>query len=198
MKSLAIEREFGSGGREIGMHVAELAGIPYYDSKLLMKSAETLGVPVDMLEMYDEQRTGSLLYDIAAFSDIANNRKNSVYELFDGLRQTTRNLASQGPAVFIGRCSSEILYGNTPLIRAFIFSSDIDKRLARISKAESISLEEAKYLMQKKDRDRKNYFRFWSHKDWGDLRNYDLALNTASISPQMCVHLLLSAITASN
>lgn len=34
MKSLAIEREFGSGGREIGMRVAELAGIPYYDGEL--------------------------------------------------------------------------------------------------------------------------------------------------------------------
>lgn len=35
MKSLAIEREFGSGGREIGMKVAETAGIPYYDRNLL-------------------------------------------------------------------------------------------------------------------------------------------------------------------
>lgn len=40
MKSLAIEREFGSGGREIGMRVAELAGIPYYDGELLIKAAE--------------------------------------------------------------------------------------------------------------------------------------------------------------
>ena len=38
MKSLAIEREFGSGGREIGMRVAELAGRPYYDGELLIKA----------------------------------------------------------------------------------------------------------------------------------------------------------------
>lgn len=43
MKSLAIEREFGSGGREIGMRVAELAGIPYYDGELLIKAAESPG-----------------------------------------------------------------------------------------------------------------------------------------------------------
>ena len=46
MKSLAIEREFGSGGREIGMRVAELAGIPYYDGELLIKAAEAQGVSI--------------------------------------------------------------------------------------------------------------------------------------------------------
>lgn len=54
MKSLAIEREFGSGGREIGMRVAELAGIPYYDGELLIKAAEAQGVSIELLKTYDE------------------------------------------------------------------------------------------------------------------------------------------------
>ena len=64
MKSLAIEREFGSGGREIGMRVAELAGIPYYDGELLIKAAEAQGVSIELLKTYDEQRTGKSNYDI--------------------------------------------------------------------------------------------------------------------------------------
>ena len=44
MRSLAIEREFGSGGREIGIMVAQKAGIPYYDSELIKKAAEAQGV----------------------------------------------------------------------------------------------------------------------------------------------------------
>ena len=102
MKSLAIEREFGSGGREIGMRVAELAGIPYYDGELLIKAAEAQGVSIELLKTYDEQRTGSFLYDIAAFSDYARNRKNTVYELFEGIRRTMVNIELKGPAVFIG------------------------------------------------------------------------------------------------
>ena len=31
MKSVAIEREFGSGGRDIGIRIAKEAQIPYYD-----------------------------------------------------------------------------------------------------------------------------------------------------------------------
>lgn len=100
MKSLAIEREFGSGGREIGMRVAELAGIPYYDGELLIKAAEAQGVSIELLKTYDEQRTGSFLYDIAAFSDYARNRKNTVYELFEGIRRTMVNIELKGPAVY--------------------------------------------------------------------------------------------------
>lgn len=100
MKSLAIEREFGSGGREIGMRVAELAGIPYYDGELLIKAAEAQGVSIELLKTYDEQRTGSFLYDIAAFSDYARNRKNTVYELFEGSSSDNGKHRAERPCCF--------------------------------------------------------------------------------------------------
>ena len=39
MKSVAIEREFGSGGRDIGIRIAKEAQIPYYDGQLLIEAA---------------------------------------------------------------------------------------------------------------------------------------------------------------
>ena len=59
MRSLAIEREFGSGGREIGIMVAQKAGIPYYDSELIKKAAEAQGVSAGMLEEFDENTAGA-------------------------------------------------------------------------------------------------------------------------------------------
>ena len=174
MKSLAIEREFGSGGREIGMRVAELAGIPYYNGELLIKAAEAQGVSIELLKTYDEQRTGGFLYDIAAFSDYARNRKNTVYELFEGIRRTMVNIELKGPAVFIGRCSTGILGESPRVLKSFIYSSDTEKRVERIIRTENVSETDAKYLMQKKDRDRKNYFHFWTQKEWADKSNYDI------------------------
>lgn len=194
MKSLAIEREFGSGGREIGMQVAKLAGIPYYDSELLVQASEAQGVSAGLLKSYDEQRTGSFLYDIAAFSDYAYNRKNTVYELFETLRQTIIKIEVQGPAVFIGRCSAVILEKNPRVLKTFVYSSDINKRIERIVNTEKVSASDAKYLMQKKDKDRKNYFRFWSQKDWTDRSIYDLQLNTSFIPTEECAQILLTAI----
>ena len=185
MKSLAIEREFGSGGREIGMRVAELAGIPYYDGELLIKAAEAQGVSIELLKTYD----------IAAFSDYARNRKNTVYELFEGIRRTMVNIELKGPAVFIGRCSTVILGESPRVLKSFIYSSDTEKRVERIIRTENVSETDAKYLMQKKDRDRKNYFHFWTQKEWADKSNYDILLNTSGVSTEACAQMLLAAIS---
>ena len=193
MKSIAIEREFGSGGREIGMKIAGMAGIPYYDGELLAKAAQEQGVSTEVLEAYDEQRTGSFLYEIAAYTDFANNRKNSVYELFDGLRRTIRNIEQHGPAVFIGRCSTEILRDRTNVLKAFIYSSDKTKRIERIVKTEGVSESEAETLMNKKDKSRRNYFKFWTQKDWSDRGNYDIELNTSYITTEECAKILSAA-----
>ena len=192
---ITIEREYASGGREIGMRVAELAGIPYYDGELLIKAAEAQGVSIELLKTYDEQRTGSFLYDIAAFSDYARNRKNTVYELFEGIRRTMVNIELKGPAVFIGRCSTVILGESPRVLKSFIYSSDTEKRVERIIRTENVSETDAKYLMQKKDRDRKNYFHFWTQKEWADKSNYDILLNTSGVSTEACAQMLLAAIS---
>ena len=72
-KSLAIEREFGSGGREIGKLVSDLAGIPYYDGNLMVKVAKEKGISLDLLKEYDEKNTGSILYNIALFASYSQN-----------------------------------------------------------------------------------------------------------------------------
>ena len=193
MKSLAIEREFGSGGREIGMKVAETAKIPYYDGELLYRAAEAQGISVGKMSEYDEKRIGSILYDIAAYADIMQGNGESVYEIFNGLKKTIEQLQIDGPAVFIGRCSTDILKDSSKTLRVFIYSSDSKDRIYRTVKKEGVSESEARKLLEKKDRQRKNYFRFWTHKEWMDRNNYDMELNTSILSIETCVKILLSA-----
>lgn len=193
MKSLAIEREFGSGGREIGMRVAETAGIPYYDGELIVKAAEAQGVSLDLLKEYDEQHSGKILYDIALLANYNQStaKQSNIYELLYGIQNTIEKLERKGPAVFIGRCSTEILRQNPQVIRAYIYSSDEEKKRRRLVKTENITEAEVKKVMEKVDRQRRNYFKFWTQKDWSDRRNYDLELNTAAFSMEECAELLL-------
>lgn len=194
MKSLAIEREFGSGGRDIGKKVAALAKIPYYDGEMLIKEAEAKGISLDLLKEYDEQKTGSILYNIALFANYNQDMNQSkIYEVCCGIQETIRNLEMQGPAVFIGRCSTEILRGNPQVVRAYIYSSEEQKRIDRIVRTEQVPPEEARKLMAKKDRQRSSYFRFWTQKKWEDRKNYDLELNTSELSPDACAQILLTA-----
>ena len=197
MKSLAIEREFGSGGHEIGEKVAELAKISCYDGSLMAQVAESKGLSLDMLKEYDEKKTGSVLYNIGLLASYNYNRNNSqVFELYYELQKTIKSLAIQGPAVFIGRSSTEILRDNPNTVRVFIYSSDMDKRIDRIVRTENVTPDQAKKLIEKKERERREYFKFWTDKEWSDKANYDMALNTSTLSVKDCARILLSAIEA--
>ncbi|MDO5423099.1 MAG: cytidylate kinase-like family protein [Eubacteriales bacterium] len=194
MKTLAIEREFGSGGREIGRRVAGKAGIPFYDGELLIKEAERRGVSLDLLKEYDEKKTGSILYNIALLANYGQDMKQDrIYEMCERLQDTIRDLAMQGPAVFIGRCSTEILKGEKT-VGAFLYCSDEKQRVARVVRTEKVSESEARKLMERRDRQRKDYFKFWAQKNWADRKNYDLELNTGTLSPEACEAILLQAI----
>ncbi len=194
MRSLAIEREFGSGGREIGIMVAQKAGIPYYDSELIKKATEAQGVSAGMLEEFDEKYSGSFLHDFASYLNYSQGAANTVYDLFYGLQKTILRLAQESPAVFIGRCSTEILRNRPDVLRAYIYSSDLKRRLSRIVSTEGITQAEAQALMEKNDRQRKNYFKYWTKKEWADRRNYDIELNTSSLSSEECAGILLDII----
>lgn len=197
MKSLAIEREFGSGGRDIGKKVADLAGIPYYDGEMLVKEAEAKGVPLELLEEYDEQKTGSILYNIALFANYNQDMNQSkIYEVCCGIQDTIRNLEMQGPAVFIGRCSTEILRGNPEVVRVYLYSSEESKKIERIKRTEGVTPDEARKMMARKDRQRSAYFKFWTERRWEDRKNYDMELNTAELTPDICAQILLAAMKA--
>ena len=194
MKSLAIEREFGSGGREVGMKVAEIAGISYYDGNLLEKVTERYGESANILNTYDEKWTGSLLFNISMAAGYSQgNEQSKIYQMGYEVGETIQRLQREGPSVFIGRCATHILKDNPRVLRVFIYSSDVKKRVERIMETENVSETEAKKMMDKRDKARKNYFRFWTQKDWGDRDNYDLELNTSILSTDECAKILLYA-----
>ena len=45
---ITIGRQFGSGGKEIGIRVAKELGIPFYDKELLQEAAKKSGLPEDL------------------------------------------------------------------------------------------------------------------------------------------------------
>lgn len=194
MKSLAIEREFGSGGREVGMKVAEAAGISYYDGNLLEKVTERYGESANILNTYDEKWTGSLLFNISMAAGYSQgNDQSKIYQMGYEVGETIQRLQRESPSVFIGRCATHILKDNPGVLRVFIYSSDEKKRIRRIVETENVSESEAKKMMDKRDKARRNYFRFWTQKDWADRGNYDMELNTSVLSTDECAEILLYA-----
>ena len=61
---ITIGRQFGSGGKEVGIRVSKELGIPFYDKELLQEAAKKSGLCQKIFENFDE-RPKSLLYAIA-------------------------------------------------------------------------------------------------------------------------------------
>ena len=45
-------------------------------------------------------------------------------------------------------------------------------------------------MIRHKDKEREQYFRYFTQKNWGDRTNYDIQLNTSVLPAQQCAELL--------
>ena len=64
-KIIAITRQYGSGGHDIGKALAEKLGISFYDKELISIAAKESGVSPEVFKHADERATNSLLYSLS-------------------------------------------------------------------------------------------------------------------------------------
>ena len=179
---ITIGRQFGSGGKEVGIRVAKELGIPFYDKELLQEAAKKSGLCEKIIENFDE-RPKSLLYSIAMDSYMFALPGSGIG---DSLEQqvslatfnTIRQMAEKGPCVMIGRCADYALAENPDLLSIFIHAP-LDVRIQRVAKRQGISPDRAKTLIAKTDKRRASYYEYYSSQRWGAVDNYDFCLDSS-------------------
>ena len=193
---ITIGREFGSGGHEIGMKLAEKLGIKCYDKELLELAAKESGLCEELFASQDEKPTNSFLYSLVmdtyslgytnSYVDMPINHK-----VFLAQFDTIKKIAERESCVIVGRCADYALASNPDCLNVFIHA-DIEDRIKTVSKRNDVTENKAKDLIQKKDKQRASYYNYYSCKKWGDSRSYDLTLNTSKITPEQCVDIILA------
>lgn len=191
-KIITIGRELGSGGREIGMKLAERLGIPFYDKEILSEAAKKSGYTKELFERNDEKPTNSFLYALAMG---VNNfgtayQRPLVMEVYLAQFETIRKLADEGPCIFIGRCSDYVLNDRNGVVNVFVHA-DMKTRVKRTMEKHDISEKEAEGMCLRNDKDRASYYNYYSNHSWGDARYYDLCLNTSKIDLDKAVDLII-------
>lgn len=183
MKTIVtIGRQFGSGGKEIGIRVAKELDIPFYDKELLREAARKSGLCEKIVENFDE-RPKSLLYSIAMDSymfalpgsGLGDSLEQQVYL---ATFNTIRHIAEQGPCVMIGRCADYALADNPNHLSLFIHAP-MDVRVQRVAKRQNITPEKARTLIAKTDKRRASYYEYYSSQRWGAVDSYDFCLNSS-------------------
>lgn len=197
---ITIGREFGSAGREIGEMLAKKLNIPCYDKELLKRASQESGLCTEIFENHDEKPTSSFLYNLV-MDTYSFGYAQSTYvdmpishKVFLAQFDTIKKIASEGPCVIIGRCADYALSEFDNCIHIFIHA-DIEERIQRIMKRLDLSYDKAKELIQKKDKQRANYYNYYSSKKWGVAESYHLTVDSGVLGEEGTVELILQFIS---
>ncbi|MDO4632878.1 MAG: cytidylate kinase-like family protein [Eubacteriales bacterium] len=185
---ITISREFGSGGRTIGKQLAQKLGIPCYDEEIINQIAEESGLTKEFIRESGEYApSGSWLGNALTGRDLYGRSINDA--VWNLQKSVIQQLAEQGDCVIVGRCADYILRETADCLTVFIHAS-LEKRAERIVKVYGEREESPKKRLQDKDRRRKAYYQFYTDVKWGDVRNYQITLDSGVIGIEKCVEIL--------
>ena len=176
---IAIGRQFGSGGHDIGKILAEKLGYDFYDAEIIQMTAGTTGYTPEFVKKNEEIMTNSLLYDLVnqMYLNIDRQDEAPKDKIFEAECQVVRNLAKKGNCVIVGRCADYVLRNSGNCLKVF-FSAPLMSRIRRVAQRQNISEGEAKATVQKNEKLRADNYRYYTRRMWGAAGNFDLSLNT--------------------
>ncbi len=202
---IVIGRQFGSGGHEIGVKLAEKLGIPLYDKEILAKIAEEQGITVEHLQKMDEslkgnhmlnvgiQAQGFNVFNMGYLFETDTSAVVSRNQVFEWQTKKVKELAAEGPCVIIGRCADYILRDEPGMVSVFI-TAPIAAREDRIAKIHPNHprdfYETHLQFIQKTDKARANYYSYHTGRDWGSMGNYHLCVDATRLGIDGTVDLL--------
>lgn len=183
---ISIGRQYGSGGAETGSKLAKELGISCYDKNILRMNSDESGIKESYFHLADEKAGNKLLYRI--ISSMTPEKKApsfgsdlvSADNLFRFQSEVIRKLAAEESCVIIGRCADYVLQDMDSLVRVFLYAN-MEARINRITNKGICTREEAPKLIKRMDRERRDYYRYYTGRDWSSIENYDILLDTEKL-----------------
>lgn len=194
---ITIERQYGSGGRIVGKKLAEDLGIHFYDEEILKMTSEVSAIGEQYFRLADEKAGNKLLYKVVG------GLKNSLAEpklgdnitspdnLFRFQSSVIRKLAAEEPCVIMGRCADYVLdsEGLEKLVSIFV-CADMPTRIRRVIEVDGVDTKEALKRISRINKERTEYHKYYSGREWEDLNNYDLTINASKLNYEEVVQLI--------
>lgn len=192
---ITIGRQFGSGGRSIAEKLAKKLDIKFYDKELISIAAKESGVSPEVFEGVDEKATNSLLYSLSmgmysfgsgfpAMGDLPVNDKLYLLQ-----HKIIKEIAEKENCVIVGRCADYVLRDNPKRVSIFIYA-DMEYRKEQSIKKHGIDSTHAEHIINKTDKNRANYYSFYSGQKWGKAENFDLCIDSSKLDEDKIVDLI--------
>lgn len=190
---VTIGREFGSGGRQIAMKLAELLQVKVYDRRLLEQLQERYQLTeeqinaikgkkkswwADFARFYQQAMIWAETRDTGAFQEDVTSQ-----QLYNDEEFILRSLAEQESCIILGRTGFHIFRNEKNVLKVFLIA-DRAYRRDKVARRLNINEGSADALIDKVDEARENFTQSFSGKSRYDAHNYDLVINVTGMEPQ--------------
>ena len=190
---ITIGRQFGSNGHDIAMKLADKLGIHCYDKELIKIAANENNLSYDELKKVDEKRANPWRYPV---EDEALMAKQYRFEplndiLFYAEADVIKKLAEKEDCIIVGRCANDVL-NDIDSVRSVFIHAPIEYRTKKVMDRASIDEMEAAALIKKVDKQRKYYYNYFTDKRWEDMFQYDMTINSGTMTEEEILKVLVT------
>lgn len=188
---IAINREFGSGGREIACKLGDLLGINVYDKEILDKLTKQFDLTVEEIESIKSKKTGwwgdfcqyykqfSLSREMC--NTVTEDREVTSKQIYYAEAQILREIAEKESCVIIGRSGFHVFKDDPSALKIF-FIADLNTRVRHIMSQFALDEDAARKRIEMVDKARENYTKTFAGVSRYDARNYDFVINVSQLT----------------
>lgn len=191
---ITIARQYGSGGRTIGEMLADRLGIHFYDKELMKLASEDSGINERLFNTADEKVKKSVISKIfkteKAYTGEVISPESGEFisddNLFNYQAKVVKELAERENCVIVGRCADYVLKDYDHVLSVFIHGPK-DFCMQEAAKKINLTGKELERFIAKTDKERADYYKYYTGREWTDARNYDLCLDSSKLGFERCV-----------
>ena len=180
---VTVAREYGSGGRQLGQLIAKRLGVKCYDKEIIELAARKSGL-TERYVSANEQSVSPLWIKNLLLQNYESSLEHSLSSkdaLFVAEYHVIRDIAAKGSCVIVGRCADYVLDDFPGVVRVFCYS-DTDNEVRRCVEKYGVPQDKAADEVRRINRAREAHYEYYTGRKWRDVHNYDLVVNTASMS----------------
>lgn len=196
---ITIARQYGSGGRTIGEMLAEKLGVHFYDKELMKLASEESGINERLFNTADEKVKQSVFSKMfktekAYKGDVISPESGEFVSddnLFNYQAKVVKELAERENCVIVGRCADYVLKDYDHVLSVFIHGPK-DFCMQEAAKKINLTGKELERFIAKTDKERADYYKYYTGREWTDARNYDLCLDSSKLGFERCVEEIIA------
>lgn len=187
---ITIGRNFGSNGRIIGEKLAQRLGVRFYDRNLIEIAAKESGLDWKVVGNADEKLLGHFLKFNLGLDIIQENENDKIYRAQE---EVIRSIAkSEESCVIVGRGADYVLRNHPEVLKVFIYAP-YNIRISTVMERYNFSREEAEKVVRHMDKTRRNYYEYFTDRNWDQKEGKDLLIDSSEFGIDGTVSLIKAA-----